>query len=355
MNKSIKAKDYTIVFEEKNYTTLQQLLLQKEYSTVYILVDQHTKKACLPRFLEQSKIKNHQLITIPFGENNKCLKTCRYVWEQLTQLKADRKSVVINLGGGIITDLGGFVSATFKRGIDFIQIPTTLLAMVDASVGGKTGVDFNGLKNQIGLFANPQLVIVDTQYLQTLPKREFHAGLAEVIKYAITYDKNLWQEMIKQKENVTNYISSWIFRSIEIKNEIVLQDPKEKNTRKILNFGHTIGHAVETYFLQEKKQTLLHGEAVAAGMIMETYISTLEHSFYNQELQNLIKLVSCYFESIPLTEKEIPTIIEYMKHDKKNIKGKVLFVLLKAIAKPVINCSVSNAKVKNAFTFYIHN
>ncbi len=352
--KPVKANTYSIYFEEKEYSVLNNYLKDKFYSSIFILVDSNTKKYCLPVFL--SKIPptlDYKIIEIPAGENFKNLETCQVVWHELTCLKADRKSVVFHLGGGMLTDLGGFTAATFKRGIKFINFPTTLLGMVDASIGGKTGVDFMHLKNQIGLFVNPELLIVDFSYLKTLPKRELHSGLAEIIKYGLTYDVNLWKSLNRHIPYNNSVLKDWIYSSITIKNEIVLQDPKEEGIRKILNFGHTIGHAIESYFLESKtKNTLLHGEAVAAGLLMETYLSTKVFNFNKKNLKQLEKLIFSYFDKISFSKKDYLSFFENMKHDKKNINGEVLFTLLQDIGKSKWNVKVSEKLIIEALDYY---
>ena len=351
---TIKASSYSIFFEEKYYLSLENYLNDTMHSKIFVLVDSNTKKYCLPIFL--SKISQHldyEIIEIPAGESYKNLDTCQQVWQELTTLQADRKSIVFHLGGGMLTDLGGFTAATFKRGNRFINFPTTLLGMVDASVGGKTGVDFNHLKNQIGLFANPELLIVDFSYLKTLPKRELHSGLAEIIKYAVSYDVKLWKEMQKHLPFTEKKLKEWIYRSIFIKNEIVLQDPKEQGIRKILNFGHTIGHAIESYFLESKtKNTLLHGEAIAAGMLMETYLSVRLFNVKEKELKQLEKVIFTYFDKISYSKNDYPAFLKWMQHDKKNINGEVLFTLLERIGKSKWNVKVSDNLIIEALDYY---
>ena len=351
---TIKASSYSIFFEEKYYLSLENYLNDTMHSKIFVLVDSNTKKYCLPVFL--SKIPQHidyQIIEIPAGESYKNLDTCKQVWQELTNLQADRKSIIFHLGGGMLTDLGGFTAATFKRGISFINFPTTLLGMVDASVGGKTGVDFNHLKNQIGLFANPELLVVDFSYLKTLPKRELHSGLAEIIKYAVSYDVKLWKEMQKHLPFKEKNLKEWIYRSISIKNEIVLQDPKEQGIRKILNFGHTIGHAIESYFLESKtKNTLLHGEAIAVGMLMETYLSVKLFNVKEKELKQLEKVIFTYFDKIFYSKNDYSSFFEWMQHDKKNINGEVLFTLLERIGKSKWNVKVSDNLIIEALDYY---
>ncbi len=353
--KEITAKDYTIYFENKTYLALETFFKTNSYSTVFILVDSNTKANCLPVFLSKFPLHlDYNVIEIPSGENHKNLETCSKVWRELTKLNADRKSILINIGGGMVTDLGGFVAATFKRGIQFINIPTSLLGMVDASVGGKTGVDFNNLKNQIGLFVNPELLIIDFSYLKTLPKLELQSGLAEVIKYALTYDTNLWKSIQENSSFNEKIIQKWIYRSIEIKNEIVLTDPIEQNLRKILNYGHTIGHAIETYFLEnDNKENIRHGEAIAIGLIAESYISMQEFNFPKKELIALKKVITQLFKKVSFNEKDIESFHELMKHDKKNNNGIILFTLLNTIGNCKINCNVSKELINKSLDFYL--
>jgi len=350
--KLIKATNYSIIFDQEDYSLLAILLQEGDYSSFFVLVDEHTKEFCLPIFNTKIDLP-YELITIPSGESHKNLETCTNVWNKLAALGANRKSVLINIGGGMLTDIGGFIASTFKRGMPFINIPTSLLGMVDASVGGKTGIDFNGLKNQIGLFANPEMVVIDTEYLNSLPLRERISGMAEIIKYALTYDANLWENIKLNFTTRKTRISEFVHRSIEIKNEIVLKDPKEQNLRKILNYGHTIGHAVETFFLQSKnKQTLTHGEAVAIGLVCETYISNKLYNFPKRELTLLKKHIHKLFGKIHLDKTDYKAILDLMKHDKKNIQGEVRFVLLEDLAKTKIDCVVETTLIVEALDYY---
>ncbi|MDG2194155.1 MAG: 3-dehydroquinate synthase [Polaribacter sp.] len=348
---SIKAVSYFVHFQDNGYEKLSALIAENNYSSVFILVDEHTIEDCYPKFISNLATDAPiEIIEIESGEINKNLDTCIGVWNALTELHADRHSLLITLGGGVITDLGGFVAATYKRGIDFVNIPTTLLSMVDASVGGKTGVDLGVLKNQVGLFANPKMVVVDTDYLQTVSPREIRSGTAEIIKYGLTYDANLYHQ-IKEDKNLD--ITELIPRSIEIKNDVVLQDPKEKNLRKILNFGHTIGHAVESYFLEsEHKTTLTHGEAIAVGMICECFISSKILGFPKNTLTEIKTVIVEIYGKINILEKDFNAIIELLKHDKKNVSGHVNFVLLTDLEKTNIDCQVANLLIKESLRYY---
>ncbi|WP_299017003.1 3-dehydroquinate synthase [uncultured Polaribacter sp.] len=349
--KTIQAVTYPVHFKEKGYTALSNLIATNHYSTIFILVDENTMDNCYPKFIPNLKTERPiEVIEIESGEINKNLETCIGVWNAITELGGDRKSLVITLGGGVITDLGGFVASCFKRGIDFVNIPTTLLSMVDASVGGKTGVDLGVLKNQIGLFANPEMVIVDDEYLSTVTPREIKSGTAEIIKYGLTYDINLFKEI---KDNKDVNISDLIFRSIEIKNEVVLQDPKEKGLRKILNFGHTLGHAIESFYLEsENKENLTHGEAIAIGMVCESYMSHKLLGFPSEKLNEIKKVVLSIYDKTSLLKEDFVAIMDLLKHDKKNVNGQINFVLLNNYENYKLDCKVNEDLIVESMEFY---
>lgn len=349
---SIQAVSYFVHFDEKGYQELNALIQEKKYSSIFVLVDENSHEHCYPRFIQQLQTTAPiEIIEIESGEENKNLDTCIGVWNALTDLNADRKSLLITVGGGVITDLGGFVASAYKRGIDFVNIPTTLLSMVDASVGGKTGVDLGVLKNQIGLFANPEMVLIDARYLETVIPREIRSGVAEIIKYGLTYDASLYQTI---KENPGVNINQLIHRSIEIKNEVVLEDPKENHLRKILNFGHTIGHAIESYFLEsDEKEKLTHGEAIAIGMVAECYLSTKLFNFPQNTLENVKELVLKIYGKVEILEHDIIGILDYLKHDKKNVSGQVNFVLLDNLEQTKIDAKASNELIVESIRYYL--
>lgn len=348
---SIKATSYFVHFKENGYKELNQLLAVKNYSSIFILVDENTMDLCYPTFISQLKTEIRiEVIEIEPGEVHKNLETCNGVWQAMTELEADRYSLLITLGGGVITDLGGFVASTYKRGIDFVNIPTTLLSMVDASVGGKTGVDLGVLKNQIGLFANPEMVLIDEDYLATLNDRETRSGIAEIIKYGLTYDIKVLNE-VKYYNHLKN--NELIHRSIEIKNKVVLQDPKEQNLRKILNFGHTIGHAIESYFLaSETKENLTHGEAIAIGMICESYLSSKVLNFPEENVSEVKEIISSIYDKVTIEAADYDAIIDLLKHDKKNVDGQVNFVLLNDYEKYQLDCKVNNNLIIESLQYY---
>jgi 3-dehydroquinate synthase len=350
----ILSNNYFVNFFEDAYQKLNIYISEYNPSAIFVLVDENTNNYCLPLLLEALETEaDIEIIEIEAGEENKNLETCSGVWHALTELGADRKSLMINLGGGVITDLGGFVATAFKRGIAFVNIPTTLLSMVDASVGGKTGVDLGVLKNQIGLFSDPEMVLIDPRYLETISDRELRSGLAEIIKYGITYDIKLWNEICNFKEfNISN-ISKLIHRSIEIKNEVVTKDPKEKGLRKVLNFGHTLGHAIESYFLEsEDKEKLTHGEAIAIGMVMEAFISQRLLNFPSEHEKSIKETILGIYEKVAIDQADYEGIIGLLIHDKKNVGGQVNFVLLTDFEQFKLDCKVEKALLIEALNYY---
>jgi 3-dehydroquinate synthase len=350
----IQANGYQIHLGASAYQQLNQLLAHSGYTKIFILVDSHTNDNCAPRFLAELATEIPiELIEIEPGEAQKTIATCVELWQVLTELGADKKSVLIGLGGGVITDLGGFVAATYKRGIDFIAVPTTLLAMVDAAIGGKNGVDLGYLKNQVGLIAIPKLVLVDVEFLASLPQNEMRSGLAEMLKHGLIFDKAYWELFQDLSQLDSEYLEVLIVRSIEIKNSIVLQDPTEKGLRKALNFGHTLGHAIESYFLENPNKTdLLHGEAIAIGMQLEAYLSVQKGLLDNNSYQKIKSTLQSLYPAVLFDEIDIDEIEKLLIHDKKNEGGKVLFVLLTEIGKITFNQTVEKEWIKSAFLDY---
>lgn len=351
---SIISNEYSISFKEEGYLSLNNIIKNNNYSKIFIIVDENTNNDCLPKVLPMIETEVAiEIIELETGEENKIIETCVQVWNVLIELGADRKSLVINLGGGVITDMGAFIASTFKRGISFVNIPTTLLAMVDASVGGKNGVDLGALKNQIGTITNPGLVIIDSEFLDTLPQNQMRSGLAEMLKHGLIANKQHW-ERLKNLNNIDFAdFDSLISESISIKNTIVIEDPKEDGIRKALNFGHTLGHAIETFFLENSnKKTLLHGEAIAAGMIMESFISLEKKLISETEFLEIKATINHVFDKIEINENEHQNIIDLLIHDKKNEYGKVQFALLDGIGKIKINQTTDNETIIKAFVDY---
>ena len=318
-----------------------------EASKVFILTDENVASFWLPETEYWLNIENAVEIVIKAGEQHKTLQTVQRIWKTLMKHHADRNALLVNLGGGVVTDLGGFAASTYKRGIKFINIPTTLLAMVDAAIGGKTGIDFGGAKNQIGTFAEAEEVLVDPVFLSTLPRREILSGLAELLKYGFIVDANLLKSSLMSYQQFINHAG-------EIKREIVVQDPTEKGLRKILNFGHTIGHAIESYCLTTACP-LLHGEAVALGMSGALWLSVNQFGLDEKVLQGFEKQLPVLLSEseILLSELDIEPIMGYLVHDKKNKGEKYQFVLLEFVGKPVWDVEVESDLVKASLQYII--
>lgn len=344
-----------VYYNEPGFLKLNQFLEENTFSNLFILVDSNSHEFCLAPFLSQMKTDlNVEVIEMEAGEEHKHLETCNSIWNVLSELNGDRRSLMINLGGGVVTDLGGFVAATFKRGISWINFPTTLLSMVDAAVGGKNGVNLGSLKNQIGVIRPPEFVVINTSFLNTLPAPEMRSGLAEMLKHGLIQDEQYWKKLTELHELSLEDLDGLIAESVEIKETIVEQDPTEQNLRKSLNYGHTLGHAIESYFLEDPaKQKLLHGEAVAVGMVLATFLSVELKSFPKHKLQEITEVIFRLYGRIELTKADQEKIIELLKFDKKNEGGNINFVLLEDIGKPVIDCHVPNDLLFKAFSYYL--
>jgi 3-dehydroquinate synthase len=351
---SIETETYKVHFNSKGYVELNQYIDQNNFSKIFILVDSNTHEYCLPAFMSQLQTSTSiEIIEIEAGEQHKTIETCVGVWNAMSELNADRKSLLLNLGGGVVTDLGGFVASTFKRGMKYVNIPTSLLAMVDASVGGKTGVDLGTVKNQIGVINSGDIVLVDTSFLNTLPQNHLKSGMAEMLKHGLIKDRIYFETLTDLSKLTLNDLDDLIYDSIVIKKNIVTEDPNENGIRKYLNFGHTLGHAIESYFLEsENKDELLHGEAIAIGMILECYLSAELLSFPKNDLENITKAINAIYKPIQFEDKDYAPIIELLKYDKKNEHGNINFVLLESIGQPKIDCLVPNEQILKAFHFY---
>lgn len=330
---------------------LNQFLDKETYSEVYVLVDENTKRYCLPIYESHINLKQYKAIEINSGEKHKNIETCSSIWKQLINANADRKALFINLGGGVIGDMGGFCASTYKRGIDFIQIPTTLLSMVDSSIGGKLGIDFGEIKNSIGLFQNPQAVYIDPVFLKTLPKKEIRSGFAEIIKHGLIADKIFWQSLY-QIDNLSEVDwTSVIIHSLEIKKRVVEEDPFEHGIRKALNFGHTIGHALESFALDSEKP-LLHGEAIAAGMVCETYLSSKITGFSKEETNAIALFILEKYGQYTLKDEYYEDLIRLMKNDKKNQNGQINFTMLQSTGISKINQHCDEELIKESLKYY---
>jgi len=333
---------------------LQHFLNQSNYSKICVITDANTYQHCYPLIRETVKGKGI-LIQIPAGEEAKNIDTCQKIWQYMTAAQLDRKALVINLGGGVIGDMGGFCASTYKRGLDFIQIPTTLLSQVDASVGGKLGVDFtdnkgNVFKNHIGVFNIPKTVLIDTAFLNTLDRRELRSGFAEIIKHCLIADKQKWEDITSIPFQDQNW-NDLAAHSVNIKTYVTETDPTEKGLRKILNFGHTLGHAVESYYLNTKKK-LLHGEAIAIGMICESFISAKRGFISMEDLQRISSYIVSVYGKPEIPAQDINRIIPLTLQDKKNENSEVLFSLLEEVGKANYNIAVGVDEMKESLEFY---
>lgn len=325
---------------------LKEVLSTLSYSKLFVLVDDQTEKYCYPNI--EPLLTEHVLISVRSGEHNKTLTTCTEIWKQLTVNEADRNALLINLGGGVITDMGGFCAGSYKRGIKFINIPTTLLAQVDASVGGKTGIDFEGFKNHIGLFCEPECVIVDTIFHETLPHNQLRSGFAEMLKHGLIADESHWKTL--QKEGYKSVNLEMIKTSVAIKEKVVKADPTEKGLRKILNFGHTVGHAMESYCLSSNIP-LLHGEAIALGMIAEAYISTKKGMLKVDEQLEIEKYLMEVYEVPKIKKASYPEVLRLCKQDKKNRNGAVLMSLLEEKGKATYDVPTEDFLIQEAISY----
>ncbi len=349
---TIKANSYNIYIGDESFDSLNTFLKKSTYSSYYILCDEHTFEFCLPTLLFHAPLLNDaEIIELESGEDKKTLETCLQVWGALTDTGADKKSLLINLGGGVISDLGGFVASTFKRGIDCINVPTTLLSMVDASVGGKTGVDFEGIKNHIGTTAEPKGIFVNPTFLETLSERQIKNGFAEIIKIALIADADFWKTLRKLK-TITGFSSEKIItKAIELKNTIVKKDLNEKDLRKSLNFGHNVGHALESALIKQNKD-ILHGESIAAGMIMEAEIAKSLKRITVKEQKEITDYISAIYKPIKITKDTESQLLQYILHDKKNEGSSLCFALPKGIGAYELYCGVKIEAIKQAISNY---
>ena len=317
---------------------------------VFFMVDENTHEHCLPQLLaELPDLKGYEILEIEPGEESKDFEIAQSLWSALAELGADRKSLLINVGGGVVTDLGGFVASTYKRGIAFWHVPTSLLGMVDAAIGGKTAIDVDGIKNLVGTFSQPEHLFIIPEFLESLPEEQLISGMAEVFKHALIADRNYWAEAQKAFKNGT--FQEIVKTSVAIKSAIVMADEKELGQRKLLNFGHSLGHAVESYFL-EKGETILHGEAVAAGMMMEAKLSLEKAALPEDSFLEIIKVLSAVYPKLEWPIEDEAAILSWLAHDKKNEAGELRFTLLREIGKGIFDVPVTLDEAAIALNWY---
>lgn len=342
-----------IIFSSDIKTRIDVWFNDKTYDKVFILTDENTQKACSAAIDGTAVSDKAETIVIKASDTNKTIEATAKVWEALSDKGATRHSCMINLGGGMVTDLGGFAASTFKRGIDFVNIPTTLLAQVDASVGGKTGVNFNGLKNEIGVFNDAKAVFIDTCFLKTLDYGNLASGYAEMLKHSLISDEKMWAEhaTFDLANPDSERLLGMIEQSVKVKERIVTEDPTEKGIRKALNLGHTAGHAFESFAMASGKP-VLHGYAVAYGLVCELYLSTVMAGFPTDKLRQTTRFVRDNYGKMNITCEDYNTLLQIMKHDKKNTADIINFTLLEDIGKVKINQTATDEMIKEALDFY---
>ena len=323
-----------------------------EHDRTFILVDETTERCCLPVVSGMDCVRGAQTIVIGATDTHKTLESLAHVWEALGEGGATRHSLLINIGGGMVTDLGGFAASTFKRGINYINIPTTLLAMVDASVGGKTGINFRGLKNEVGVFSNASTVILDTTFLKTLDAENICSGYAEMLKHGLISNEQMWAELVNfdLEQPDLGRLQAMVADSVAVKQRIVTEDPTEQGIRKALNLGHTVGHAFESFAL--KNSPVLHGYAVAYGLISELYLSTIKTGFPSDKMHQTVSFIKEHYGKMAITCDDYPTLLELMTHDKKNVAGTINFTLLGGIGDIRINQTATKEDIYEALDFY---
>jgi len=343
----------TLISVQKRELAFVDFWNSNDYSSLTVLCDSNTAEHCFP-LLEPQLLAHDiewKLICVKAGEEQKVMDSAMMIWRELNSFGVDRKGLLLNLGGGMITDLGAFAASLFKRGIDFVNIPTSLLAMVDAAIGGKNGIDLDSSKNQIGSFVQPRALFLDINFLQTLPEMEIKSGMAEVYKHALIKDAILWTNL--RSSSNANIQEELIRSAANLKQEVVEQDPYEANTRKILNFGHTIGHAIESHFLR-RNRSIPHGFAIAAGIICEAYLSVQMLDFPKSKLADIANLFKEVYGKLSFTKEEISVIISYTKNDKKNKGAKILAVLLKDIGDAVYDQELNEEQIRSSLEYYLN-
>lgn len=348
-------KHQELIFSNNVAEEIDKIAQKVGAPQVFVLVDVNTDRCVLPLLKKSSKIiAGAKVITIKSGDVNKNLESLAFIWEQLCNNGATRKSLLINIGGGVITDIGAFAGATFKRGIKFINVPTTLLSAVDAAVGGKTGINFNGLKNEVGVFCEAEAVIISTAFFKTLPMEELLSGYAEMLKHGLiagrdVYDKLLAYDIYKSEKG--NQLLELLEESVKVKKNIVEEDPTEKGIRRALNLGHTAGHAFESLALR-REDPIPHGYAVAWGLVVELVLSHTQLGFSSADLQQLASYIYSKYGAFEITCNDYPALLDFMHHDKKNESNEINFTLLKEVGDVHIDCHCSEEEIKSALDIF---
>ena len=341
-----------VIISDQLEETLSAAVAECPHDLVFVLADQTTATCCVPLVRDLPCLQSAQLVVIGATDTHKNLESLSHVWQALSEGGATRHTLLINIGGGMVTDLGGFAASTFKRGIPYINIPTTLLSMVDASVGGKTGINFLGLKNEIGVFNNASSVILDTQFLKTLDQANLLSGYAEMLKHGLISDDAMLAELLTFDIEQPDFtvLKRLVADSVAVKQRIVTEDPTEKGLRKALNLGHTAGHAFESFALQ--REPVLHGYAVAWGLIVELYLSTVKTGFPTERLRQTTRFIQDHYGKLTITCDDYPTLLELMTHDKKNTAGQINFTLLGGVGDIRIDQTATKEEICEAFDFY---
>ena len=351
-----------IIISKDLHHSLTQAIDEVKHDLLFVLCDETTERLCLPVVSDYECMKDAKHIVIPATDSHKTLESLSHVWSELQRMGATRHSLMVNLGGGMVTDLGGFAASTFKRGIAYINIPTTLLSMVDASVGGKTGINFGGLKNEIGVFNNACSVILDTTFLKTMDHENICSGYAEMLKHGLINNEAMWAELLNfDLESLDNLealdnlehldiLGRMVADSVAVKQRIVTEDPTEQGIRKALNLGHTAGHAFESLALERKP--VLHGYAVAWGLIVELYLCCVKTDFPQDKMRQTVAFIKEHYGRMAITCDDYPHLIELMHHDKKNQGNTINFTLLGGIGDIRINQTATEEEIKDALDFY---
>ena len=340
-----------VIISQDLRQALTEAISECPHDKLFVLTDNTTRQLCLPVIEGFECMQGAQSIVIGATDTNKTLDSLSHVWAELQRMGATRHSLMVNLGGGMVTDLGGFAASTFKRGIPYINIPTTLLSMVDASVGGKTGINFGGLKNEIGVFNNARSVILDTTFLSTLDQENILSGYAEMLKHGLIDCEEHWAELIREEVTVNSeQFTAAIGRSVAVKQRIVTEDPTEQGIRKALNLGHTAGHAFESLALE--RHPVLHGYAVAWGLIVELYLCCVKTGLPTDKMRQTVSFIREHYGRMAITCDDYPHLIELMHHDKKNIGNTINFTLLGGIGDIRINQTATEDEIREALDFY---